>query len=113
MHYALLLTIMRYHGLGSLLDRPQTGPSFRKLLYKTLLATDMSVHCDFMEAFRSMGAGEEVDSSKRQVLVCQALIKCADISNPVGVVYPTNLPFIHARFLRAARIKSLKNGQLL
>jgi len=82
MHYALLLSIMRYHGLGTLLDRPQTGPSFRKLLYKTLLATDMSVHCDFMEAFQSMGTGEEAESNKRQVLVCQALIKCADISNP-------------------------------
>lgn len=84
MHYALLLTIMRHHGLGSLLDRPQTGPSFRKLLYETLLATDMSVHYTFMESFKSMTEGEKVSKSRRKVLICQGLIKCADISNPVS-----------------------------
>lgn len=82
MHYALLLSIMRYHGLGTLLDRPQTGPSFRKLLYKTLLATDLSIHRDFMNDFDSMVKGEDVEDARMKVLICQALIKCADISNP-------------------------------
>ena len=84
MHYTLLLSIMHHHGLGVLLDSTKRGTSFRRLLYKTLLATDMSVHFDFMSNFQSLLNGESLDPLKRQVLVCQALIKCADISNPVG-----------------------------
>lgn len=84
MHYTLLLSIMHHHGLGVLLDTTKRGTSFRRLLYKTLLATDMSVHFDFMSSFKSLLDEVPPDPSKRQVLVCQALIKCADISNPVG-----------------------------
>ena len=84
MHYTLLLSIMHHHGLGVLLDPTKRGRSFRRLLYKTLLATDMSVHFDFMSSFQSLLNERPLDPSKRQVLVCQALIKCADISNPVG-----------------------------
>lgn len=84
MHYTLLLSIMHHHGLGVLLDPTKRGTSFRRLLYKTLLATDMSVHFDFMSSFQSLLNDVPLDLSKRQVLVCQALIKCADISNPVG-----------------------------
>jgi len=67
-----------------LLDPTKRGTSFRRLLYKTLLATDMSVHFDFMSSFQSLLNEALPDPFKRQVLVCQALIKCADISNPVG-----------------------------
>ena len=84
MHYTLLLSIMHHHGLGVLLDPTKRGTSFRRLLYKTLLATDMSVHLDFMSSFQSLLNEPPLDPLKRQVLVCQALIKCADISNPVG-----------------------------
>ena len=84
MHYTLLLSIMHHHGLGVLLDPTKRGASFRRLLYKTLLATDMSVHFDFMSSFQSLLNEAPLDLLKRQVLVCQALIKCADISNPVG-----------------------------
>ena len=84
MHYTLLLSIMHHHGLGVLLDPTKRGRSFRRLLYKTLLATDMSVHFDFMSGFQSLLNEAPLDPLKRQVLVCQALIKCADISNPVS-----------------------------
>ena len=84
MHYTLLLSIMHHHGLGVLLDPTKRGTSFRRLLYKTLLATDMSVHFDFMSSFQASLSEAPLDPLKRQVLVCQALIKCADISNPVG-----------------------------
>jgi hypothetical protein len=91
LHYALLTRIMRDHGLGDLLDRPQSGHHRRQLLLLTLLATDMSVHFSFMEEL-----GNIVDMIKskrinecplftRKVLACQALIKCADISNPVRI----------------------------
>lgn len=84
MHYSLLLQIMRCNGLGSLVDRPQSGPSFRKLLLATVLGTDMGIHVDFMSGFQKLVNGCDVSEHERKVLVCQALIKCADISNPVS-----------------------------
>ena len=87
MHYSLIMQLMRHHGLGTLLDRPKTGPSFRKLLAMTVLATDMSVHAEFMRCYKEMvNAEEPLDLFRQKVLVCQALIKCADISNPVSGV---------------------------
>lgn len=86
MHYTLLLSIMRHHGLGVLLDPTKQGTSFRRILYKTLLATDMSVHTEFMSNFQSLLHEPFLDPLRRQVLVCQALIKCADISNPVSLL---------------------------
>ncbi|PCH39434.1 HD-domain/PDEase-like protein [Wolfiporia cocos MD-104 SS10] len=84
MHYSLILQIMRHNGLGELLDRPQHGPAFRKLLLGTVLATDLSLHAEFMANFTELAGpqGHTVGEHKRKVLVCQALIKCADISNP-------------------------------
>lgn len=88
MHYALLLSLMRSHGLGSLLDRPNFGASYRKVLFLVVLATDMSMHADFMQAFEKhiRSKNPHPDLLKRRILVCQALIKCADISNPVSAV---------------------------
>ncbi|KAH9848356.1 HD-domain/PDEase-like protein [Lenzites betulinus] len=82
MHYSLILQIMRHHDLSLLLDRPTQGPLFRKLLLETVLATDMGVHFNFMTDFRALLDGADFPAFKRRVLVCQALIKCADISNP-------------------------------
>lgn len=83
MHYALLLQVMRHNGLGDLLDRQQSGVRVRKLLSAVVLATDMSVHFEFMKNFTSLIEGAPYCATKR-TLVCQALIKCADISNPVS-----------------------------
>ncbi|KDQ58673.1 hypothetical protein JAAARDRAFT_57566 [Jaapia argillacea MUCL 33604] len=82
MHYAFLLKIMRYHGMGRLLDRPITGPLFRKLLLETVLATDMSVHYDFMKDFQTLLDGKGGEAFNRKIVVSRAVIKCADISNP-------------------------------
>ncbi|KAI1784861.1 HD-domain/PDEase-like protein [Ganoderma leucocontextum] len=82
MHYSLIMQIMRHNDLGFLLDRPQTGSTFRKLLLGAVLATDMGVHFDFMAEFTKLVDGADFPELKRRVLVCQALIKCADISNP-------------------------------
>ncbi|EIW55345.1 HD-domain/PDEase-like protein [Trametes versicolor FP-101664 SS1] len=82
MHYSLILQIMRHHNLSFLLDRPTAGPLFRQLLLKTVLATDMGIHFNFMTDFRDMLAGADLPEFQRRILVCQALIKCADISNP-------------------------------
>ncbi|KAF8652363.1 hypothetical protein AX16_004393 [Volvariella volvacea WC 439] len=83
MHGHLLLRVMRHHGLGGLVDSGVEGVNARKLLWQSVLATDMSVHGTFMNNFQKL-----VDNPRqgtlcdRQVLVCQALLKCADISNP-------------------------------
>ncbi|KAL0573634.1 3',5'-cyclic-nucleotide phosphodiesterase [Marasmius crinis-equi] len=85
MHMSLLLRVMRHHGLGPLLDDPadNSGQRVRTLLSETVLATDMSVHGAFMDNFRSLSSGtSDADLGRRQVLMCQAIIKCADISNP-------------------------------
>jgi 3'5'-cyclic nucleotide phosphodiesterase len=86
MHLALLLRVMRHHGLGHLLDRPDSGPSLRKLLLSTVLATDMSVHNAFMSRLKAFVDGEDISLEQRKILICQAMIKCADISNPVSIV---------------------------
>ncbi|KAI0087418.1 hypothetical protein BDY19DRAFT_955703 [Irpex rosettiformis] len=82
MHYSLLLSLMRHHGLGVLLDRPNFGQSFRKTLSLTVLATDMGLHADFMARFQKLVQNRIFDPSTRKILYCQAIIKCADISNP-------------------------------
>ncbi|TFK72465.1 HD-domain/PDEase-like protein [Pluteus cervinus] len=86
MHCHLLLRVMRHHGLGALLDRPHDGIRVRKLLWQTVLATDMSVHNDFMTRFTDELRNNEppcaATRGARQILICQAILKCADISNP-------------------------------
>lgn len=85
MHYSLLLSLMRHHGLGILLDRPNFGRSFRKTLCLTVLATDMGLHADFMARFQKLAQNRISDVHTRKILYCQAIIKCADISNPVSL----------------------------
>lgn len=82
LHCQLLLRVMRHHGLGVLLDDPLEGTRFRKLLIQTVLATDMSVHKDFMEHLQQETSGQRETLLQRQILACQAILKNADISNP-------------------------------
>ena len=93
MHYAILIQVIRHHGLANLLDRP-SGQVFRKTLAGIVLATDMGVHFEFMKNFAHLVAGKDLPLSYRKLLLCQALIKCADISNPVSlpdVLHDTSL----------------------
>jgi hypothetical protein len=85
MHCMLLLVVMRYNGMAHLVEHSESDMPFRKLLSSSVLATDMSVHVDFMNRFKALidGDYERGSLSARKVLICQALIKCADISNPV------------------------------
>ncbi|TEB20637.1 HD-domain/PDEase-like protein [Coprinellus micaceus] len=82
LHCQLLLRVMRMHGLGVLLDDPENGVRFKKLLLQAVLATDMSVHADFMQRFQQELNGHREPLFQRQILACQALLKNADISNP-------------------------------
>lgn len=74
---------MQHHGLTALFNDHTKGAYLRKLLLTTVLATDMSVHDDFMEKLQLHLDHEEYTLCSRQMLISQALLKCADISNPV------------------------------
>ncbi|KIJ62183.1 hypothetical protein HYDPIDRAFT_176703 [Hydnomerulius pinastri MD-312] len=82
MHYAILIQAMRHHGLGGLLDRHNGGQCFRKSLAGIVLATDMGVHFEFMKNFALLVDGKDFAPKSQKLLLCQAIIKCADISNP-------------------------------
>ena len=92
MHYTLLLQVMRHSGLGHLLDGPtsQQTPTAsagcKKLLLSIILVTDLSVHDQFMQDFAELIEHDTIPSDplRAKTLACQALIKAADISNPVG-----------------------------
>lgn len=74
---------------------------FKKLLYSSVLATDMSLHFDWIKRFLAFAKGIRAGDLSAQVqagnihpeeyrhlmeegrvLLCQSIIKCADISNP-------------------------------
>ncbi|KIM46927.1 hypothetical protein M413DRAFT_63747, partial [Hebeloma cylindrosporum] len=82
MHCQLLLTVMKHHGLGVLLDDPLHGNHLKKILLQTVLATDMGVHNDFMIRLKQVADGEAGSICMRQIIICQAILKNADISNP-------------------------------
>ncbi|KAF8579226.1 HD-domain/PDEase-like protein [Ramaria rubella] len=95
MRPVLKKSVSTYHG-SSESAANGTGTEFRSLLVKTILATDMSVHFQWMPKFAELHecvarAAENVEDFGKTVdevdfqsrlLLCQALIKCADISNP-------------------------------
>ncbi|KAG8872732.1 3',5'-cyclic-nucleotide phosphodiesterase [Tulasnella sp. 331] len=63
--------------------------AFRQLLVQTVLFTDMGLHFDWMNKLRALASeieksGIDAVSGRADVkqLICQALIKCGDISNP-------------------------------
>ncbi|KAF7316276.1 High-affinity phosphodiesterase [Mycena indigotica] len=95
MHVALLIRVMRAHGMAGILDGSDDNTSdrnrgrrARKLLFDTVLATDMRVHAAFMERFSNIVAGQgDLSLDNRRTTLCQALIKCADISNPSRPYY--------------------------
>ncbi|KAF7319020.1 High-affinity phosphodiesterase [Mycena chlorophos] len=93
MHVALLIRVMRAHGMAEFLDgRDESerarGRRAKKLLFDTVLATDMRVHATFMERFGDIVAGRgDLSLENRRTTLCQALIKCADISNPSRPYY--------------------------
>ncbi|KAF5311115.1 hypothetical protein D9619_007985 [Psilocybe cf. subviscida] len=82
MHCHFLLQAMRHNGLSVLLEDPQYGSHVRKILVQSVLATDMGVHEDFMQRLHNMLNGESGTLCQRQMLICQAILKNADISNP-------------------------------
>ncbi|WVR04999.1 hypothetical protein IAU60_002011 [Kwoniella sp. DSM 27419] len=94
MHCMLIVQLLRKHGFGFLVEGALTPAakhldqkSFRRVLYSSVLATDMSLHFAWIQRLKDFGEGmrERIgseDDEYDRVMICQALIKCADISNP-------------------------------
>jgi hypothetical protein len=65
--------------------------SFRRVMYSSVLATDMSLHFAWIARLKEFGSSIEThDESSEEddrIMLCQAIIKCADISNPVSLVF--------------------------
>lgn len=58
----------------------------------SILATDMSLHNDYVSKIKEQAtrlqnrsATTKVDEEQERLLLCSAIIKCADISNVVSV----------------------------
>lgn len=104
MHCMLIVHLLRKHGFGFLLGPASPAEAkklparaeidsrgFRRVLYSAILATDMALHFAWIQRLKDfaevMQGEEEVDRESMfeedRVMLCQALIKCADISNPV------------------------------
>lgn len=130
----LIVRLLRKHGFGFLIApmtldssatitkpaSPSTSPrtestrdgfdthGFRKVLYSSVLATDMSLHFAWIARLKEFGArmqdtpGETVGGNPGgsksgrgdgtvkgdeddRIMISQAIIKCADISNPVSL----------------------------
>jgi hypothetical protein len=92
---------VRLSALRSPTETVKTSTDFRALLVKTILATDMSVHGQWMamlsdfnerqaklETCKRPGDVEMPVDPQTRLLFCQAIIKCADISNPVCDLCP-------------------------
>jgi hypothetical protein len=105
MHCMLIVHLLRKHGFGFLLGpaaptEAKMYPAraavdsrgFRRVLYSAILATDMALHFawiqrlkDFAQAMQTERSAErETLNEEDRVMLCQALLKCADISNPVS-----------------------------
>ncbi|BEJ00602.1 hypothetical protein CcaverHIS631_0504590 [Cutaneotrichosporon cavernicola] len=103
MHCMLTVQLLRKHGFGFLLASPTMAQAaehparakldtrgFRRVLYSAILATDMSLHFAWIHRLKELGEiVRGIEPLERdqlveedRIMVCQALIKCADISNP-------------------------------
>lgn len=77
-------------------QQQRAARGFRWLLVQTVLATDMSVHFEWLKNFKEyaasgVGLGADgfggMSEDEERLMICQALIKCGDISNPVRLHY--------------------------
>lgn len=97
-HTVTLVHMLRRHNFDYLLDGGSIrnggggeATSFRKVLERSILSTDMSRHFTFVNQIGEMGKRFRQNKGARKdtieddrLLLCSGLIKCADISNPVS-----------------------------
>ncbi|KAJ8652111.1 hypothetical protein O0I10_012262 [Lichtheimia ornata] len=91
-HSMALFQIMKKHGFDRLGDGPGSTDyqEFRKIVVSSILATDMSLHGDYVEKIKTQASRlanvnvhtmDPATLENERLLICSALIKCADISN--------------------------------
>ncbi|KAI8147557.1 hypothetical protein BJV82DRAFT_507989 [Fennellomyces sp. T-0311] len=87
-HSMTLFQILKKHGIDRCLGNPEDFQAFRKTVVASILATDMSLHNDYVKKIkdqpvrlRNLSALDESAREEERMLLCSALIKCADISN--------------------------------
>ncbi|ORX62559.1 HD-domain/PDEase-like protein [Hesseltinella vesiculosa] len=95
-HSMTLFQLMKKHRLDQIGDASTTNyQEFRKTVVTSILATDMSLHNDYVAKFKEQTARfrtshSALDEDQERLLLCSAIIKCADISNVAR-------PFIQAK----------------
>ena len=83
-------TMRQQVGFRNLLDDPEHGTIVRNLINYSVMATDMGVHDAFVTRFSGVLEGK-AKLMERRILVCQGIIKCADISNPVRLFHGAHM----------------------
>ena len=132
MHCMLVVRLLRKHGFGFLISSSSSSSTstnnavfeshgFRKILYSSVLATDMSLHFAWIARLKEFGASLRTERTSSEeddrIMLCQAIIKCADISNPVRPSHPgqwrdvANDRPARLTFLNTGVRSYLKNGQ--
>ncbi|KAI8070616.1 uncharacterized protein B0P05DRAFT_550397 [Gilbertella persicaria] len=87
-HAMSFFHLLKSHCFSQLTDlrsNPEYA-SFRKIVVNSILATDMSLHDDYVSRIKDQADRLESDKvdftdEMEKILLCGALIKCADISN--------------------------------
>ncbi|ORX91225.1 HD-domain/PDEase-like protein [Basidiobolus meristosporus CBS 931.73] len=86
-HSMSLFLLMKKHGFDFFTDQSsqEFKGSFRKLVVRAILATDMSAHFDYIRSFveqkKRLVEQKIVDPELERIAFSSAIIKCADISN--------------------------------
>ncbi|CDH50397.1 3-cyclic-nucleotide phosphodiesterase rega [Lichtheimia corymbifera JMRC:FSU:9682] len=87
-HSMTLFQILKKHGIDQCLKSASEYQDFRKTVVATILATDMSLHNDYVSRIKEQAIRlkdvrslDPAAQEEERILLCSALIKCADISN--------------------------------
>ncbi|KAI8082829.1 uncharacterized protein BX664DRAFT_339159 [Halteromyces radiatus] len=89
-HSMTLFQLMKKHGLDQISGGSGTlnYQEFRKTVVTSILATDMSLHNDYVLKIQEQATRlldrtptSKIDEEQERLLLCSAIIKCADISN--------------------------------
>ncbi|KAI8092785.1 uncharacterized protein BX664DRAFT_328152 [Halteromyces radiatus] len=80
LHSMTLFQLIKKHGL----DQWWTGDDyqcFRQIIISSILATDMALNNDYVTKFKNAATTLQHQQTIDPMLLCTALIKCADVSN--------------------------------
>ncbi|KAI9471848.1 MAG: hypothetical protein EXX96DRAFT_509592 [Benjaminiella poitrasii] len=81
LHSTTLFQLLSKHGIIQLVGAPNSDDykEFRKVIVSSILSTDMSLHPEYLARIKEQQAS--TIPPENVIILCCALIKCADISN--------------------------------